>query len=97
MNRKPPPPRFDPARRRFLRTAAGGAAAVAVGGPALLAGCNDDDASASDPAEPKEAEARSERARVAFFGAHQPGVLLRVSRSVDRGAAAHGRRSAGAA
>jgi deferrochelatase/peroxidase EfeB len=72
---------FDPGRRRFLRSAAGGAAAVAVGGPALLAACTDDSASAEDPAEPKEAEARRERDRVEFYGKHQAGVLLRAPES----------------
>jgi deferrochelatase/peroxidase EfeB len=64
-----------------LRSAAGGAAAVAVGGPAVLAGCNDGNSSAAEPAEPKEAGAPGERERVAFYGAHQAGVLLRAPES----------------
>ena len=68
---------FNSSRRRFLRSAA----AVAVGGPALLAACNDDSANADDPAEPNEAEARGERDRVAFYGEHQAGVLLRAPES----------------
>ena len=69
---------FDVGRRRFLRNAAGGAAAVAVGGPTVLSACSDDDTDASEPAEPKEAEARAVRTRVPFYGRHQNGVLLRA-------------------